>query len=176
MLQYRNKSANAPLRVAQARALRKLTREAGAVFIVNDDAGLAAEVGADGVHLGAEDGGLSRARDLLGPGKLIGASCYNRASLALDAVSKGADYVAFGTFFPSSVKPGAVRAEAALLRTAKQTMEVPVVAIGGITARNGGALVEAGADALAVISAVFDADDVESAAREFKELFRQTRT
>jgi thiamine-phosphate pyrophosphorylase len=168
VLQYRNKLANTTLQHEQALALRGLTREFGAVFIVNDDAQLAAKVDADGVHLGADDGELAAARALLGAEKLIGVSCYNRAELARQAVAAGADYVAFGAFFSSRVKPEAVRAEPELLR---QDYGVPVVAIGGITLENGGALIEAGADALAVISAVFAASDVQQAAQDFSKLF-----
>jgi thiamine-phosphate pyrophosphorylase len=168
VLQYRNKLADAALRREQALALRRLTREFGAVFIVNDDAQLAADVGADGVHLGAEDGEIAAARTLLGPEKLIGVSCYNRAGLARQAVADGADYVAFGAFFPSGVKPDAVRATPELLH---EDYGVPVVAIGGITVENGGQLVAAGADALAVISAVFTAADVQQAAQDFSKLF-----
>ncbi len=173
LLQYRNKVADSATRLAQAHALRAITREYGAVLIVNDDPWLAAEVDADGVHLGAGDSKVAVARTVLGAGKLIGASCYNRMSLAVDAVGAGADYVAFGAFFASSVKPGAVKAEMGLLRTAKHELGVPIVAIGGINAQNGAALIEGGADALAVISAVFDANDIASAARDLKELFRQ---
>jgi thiamine-phosphate pyrophosphorylase len=176
VLQYRNKSAGVALRLVQARALRDLTREFAAVFIVNDDAYLAAQVDADGVHLGAADGELADARAILGAGKLLGASCYNRASLAFSAAKAGADYVAFGAFFPSSVKPEAVKAEVTLLQAAKRELNVPIVAIGGITVRNGAALIEAGADALAVISAVFDADNIEAAAGDLTGLFRQNMT
>jgi len=171
VLQYRNKSATAALRMMQATALRELTREFAATFIVNDDAQLAAQVGADGVHLGAADGELEAARALLGGHRIIGVSCYNRASLAQEAVAAGADYVAFGAFFPSTVKPDAVTAEVELLRWARAELAVPLVAIGGITARNGAALVSAGADALAVISAVFEAADIQTAAQDFSKLF-----
>lgn len=171
ILQYRNKPADEELRLAQARALRKLTLEWGTLLIVNDDVRLAAEVGADGVHLGAEDGGLEAARAGLGQNRIIGVSCYNRISLAREAASAGADYVAFGAFFPSGTKPAAVRADAALLQQARAELALPLVAIGGITAQNGAALVRAGADALAVISALFDAADIPSAAREFAGLF-----
>lgn len=170
VLQYRNKSADPKLKLQQAQALRKLTRDFGTTFIVNDDAHLAVQVDADGVHLGGEDGSVAEARALLGSQKLIGVSCYNRPSLAQEAVKQGADYVAFGAFFPSSVKPGAVKAEVAMLQTARQELAVPVVAIGGITLVNCPALIEAGADALAVISALFDAPDIEMAAREFSTL------
>lgn len=176
VLQYRNKAANAALRRAQADALRTLTCQYGAVFIVNDDPRLAADVDAEGVHLGTGDGEVAAARAVLGAGKLIGASCYNRISLANSAARAGADYVAFGAFFASSIKPGAVKAEVSLLQTAKRELDLPIVAIGGINAQNGAALIEAGANALAVISAVFDADDIASSARELKELFRQSKT
>ncbi len=171
MLQYRNKSSDAALRRAQAVALRELAHEFAVPFIVNDDVRLAAQVGADGVHLGAEDGGLGEARALLGKRRTIGISCYNCIALAHEAASRGADYVAFGAFFPSGVKPAAVRADIGLLRQARAELAVPLVAIGGITPQNGAALLEAGADALAVISAVFDAADIRSAARDFSGLF-----
>ncbi|MBI5659247.1 MAG: thiamine phosphate synthase [Nitrosomonadales bacterium] len=170
-LQYRNKSADAALRLVQASALRELAREFAVPFLVNDDAHLAAQVDADGVHLGAADGDLIAARGALGKRVIIGVSCYNRIALAREAVNAGADYVAFGTFFPSGVKPAAVRADAGLLRQARAEMAVPLVAIGGITAQNGAALVRAGADALAVISALFDAADIPSVAQDFSRLF-----
>lgn len=173
VLQYRNKSAAAALRLQQAQALRQLTREFNAKFIVNDDARLAAQVDADGVHLGGEDGSVAAARTVLGAAKIIGVSCYNRASLAQEAVRQGADYVAFGAFFSSSVKPEAVQADVQLLQTARRELKVPVVAIGGITQQNGAALVEAGADALAVISALWSAPDIKASAQEFSNLFRQ---
>ncbi|OGS91410.1 MAG: thiamine-phosphate diphosphorylase [Gallionellales bacterium GWA2_60_18] len=171
VVQYRNKRADAALRREQAGALRALTREFGALFIVNDDARLAAEADADGVHLGGEDGSVAAARALLGSASIIGVSCYNRAPLGSEAVRQGADYVAFGAFFPSGVKPGAVKAELPLLQAARRELQVPVVAIGGITPHNGAALVGAGADALAVISALWDAPDIEQAARDFSNLF-----
>lgn len=171
VLQYRNKSADAALKLAQAAALSELAREFAVPFIVNDDVRLAAQVDADGVHLGAADGGVDEARALLGKHITVGISCYNRISLARDAASRGADYVAFGAFFPSGVKPAAVRADAGLLRQARAELAVPLVAIGGITPQNGAALLDAGAGALAVISAVFDAADIRAAARDFSRLF-----
>ena len=171
VLQYRNKSADAVLRLAQASALRQLACEFAVPFIVNDDAHLAAQVAADGVHLGAMDGSLDAARAVLGKHGIIGVSCYNRISLAREAVSKGADYVAFGAFFPSGVKPAAVAADAGLLRQARAELAVPLVAIGGINAQNGAALVQAGADALAVISALFEAVDITATAQDFSKLF-----
>jgi len=171
VLQYRNKSADAKLRSQQARALRALARKFDTTFIVNDDAPLAAEVDADGVHLGGDDGSVATARTLLGAKKIIGVSCYNRMPLAQEAVKQGADYVAFGAFFPSSVKPQAVRADLPLLQAARGELHVPIVAIGGITLQNGTALIEAGADALAVISALWNAADIETSALGFSTLF-----
>jgi thiamine-phosphate pyrophosphorylase len=176
VLQYRNKSADAPLKLVQALALRQLALEFKVTFIVNDDAYLAAQVDADGVHLGNADGSVAAARALLGDSRLIGVSCYNRAPLAVEAVQQGADYVAFGAFFPSSVKPGTVRADVELLRSVRQGLEVPIVAIGGITVQNAAKLIEAGAGALAVISALWNATDIEQAARDFSNLFEQGRT
>ncbi len=170
VLQYRNKLADASLRAEQAGALRRLTREFGVPLIVNDDAALARHVDADGVHLGGADGSVAEARALLGDAGIVGVSCYNRLPLAQEAVQQGADYVAFGAFFPSGVKPEAVVASLELLRQARHELQVPIVAIGGITAQNGAQLIEAGADALAVISAVFAAADIQDAARQFAEL------
>ncbi len=174
VLQYRNKIADASLKLQQARALRQLTREFKATFIVNDDAHLAVQVDADGVHLGGEDGSVAEARALLGSARIIGVSCYNRVSLAIEAVRRRVDYVAFGAFFPSGVKPDAVKADVQLLQTARRELDVPIVAIGGITQQNGAALVEAGADALAVISALWNAPDIEVAAQGFSTLFSRT--
>ena len=176
VVQYRNKASAAELRLKQAEALRELTRELGAKLIVNDDAALAKQVDADGVHLGGEDGSVAAVRKLLGSRKIIGVSCYNRLELAHEAVHQGADYVAFGSFFSSTVKPDAVAATPDLLRQARRELKVPIVAIGGITVQNGAQLLDAGADALAVISAVFSAPDVEGAAREFSNLFEQGKS
>jgi len=165
-IQYRNKTADAALKRAQAAALVRVRAMRGALFIVNDDVALAAAVGADGVHLGEDDGGIAAARAILGPDRIIGVSCYDDFARAEAAAAAGADYVAFGSFYASSVKPGARRADFALLGRAA-SLGVPVVAIGGITAANARELKQAGADAVAVISAVFGAPDVEAAARAF---------
>jgi thiamine-phosphate pyrophosphorylase len=129
-----------------------------ALFIVNDDPDLAADVDADGVHLGEDDPPIAQARARIGPGRLVGVSCYDNFDRARAAVDAGADYVAFGSFFASSVKPGARRASLALLTRARE-LRVPVVAIGGITGANAATLVDAGATAVAVISDVFAHDD-----------------
>jgi thiamine-phosphate pyrophosphorylase len=165
-IQYRNKDANALLRQTQALALARLHAARGALYIVNDDPALAASVGADGVHLGEDDASIMSARELLGPDRIIGVSCYNDFERAFAAVEAGADYVAFGSFFPSSTKPAARRADLGLLQRAR-SLGVPVVAIGGIDADNARMLIEAGADAVAVINAVFvhdDSADVKAAA------------
>jgi thiamine-phosphate pyrophosphorylase len=175
ILQYRNKSANTAQRLEQAHALRKLTREFATTFIVNDDIQLAAHVDADGVHLGAADDSVNTARAALGIHKIIGVSCYNRLSLAHDAVHAGADYVAFGAFFPSTIKPDAEVADIELLLQARVELAVPLVAIGGITLHNAASLVHAGADALAVISALFDAENIMATAKKFSNLINSNR-
>ena len=170
-LQYRNKIASPPLRRAQALALRDLCAARGTIFIVNDDVNLAYAVDADGVHLGRDDVPLPRARQRLGSTAIIGASCYDSLERAAAAVAAGADYVAFGSFFPSTIKPDAARVEASLLTAAKVRWNVATVAIGGITPATAPALIAAGADALAVITAVFDAPDVTAAAKAFRDAF-----
>jgi thiamine-phosphate pyrophosphorylase len=136
-------------------------------LIVNDDIELARIVGADGVHLGRDDASIDAARAVLGAGALIGVSCYDDLSRALTAERAGASYVAFGSFFASEVKPGAVRAPIDLLRRARMALALPIVAIGGITADNAAQLVASGADAVAVISALFHAADSRAAAHAF---------
>jgi thiamine-phosphate pyrophosphorylase len=172
MIQYRSKVVDARCRGQQAARLVDLCSAQGALLIVNDDVALAWEVDADGVHLGREDMSVTDARAALGDRALIGVSCYDSLARAREAQSEGADYVAFGSFFPSDVKPGAVRAPLELLRAARIVINLPVVAIGGITPANGGGLVEAGADALAVISALFQVPDSCVAAQAFAALFQ----
>ena len=174
-LQYRNKSADANLRLAQGRALLALCREYRRPLIINDHLDLALALDADGLHLGVEDGALAEAKTRLGGGRILGASCYDRLESALEAQRAGATYVAFGSFFPSSVKPGAVRAPLSLLAAARAELSVPIVAIGGITHDNAPRLIEAGAHGVAVISALFGAPDVRAAARDFSALFGQRR-
>ena len=174
LVQYRNKTADARLRSLQAGALQALCRAHAVPLIVNDHVDLAIALNADGVHLGQEDGLLPQARAQLGAGKLLGASCYDRLDRAVAAVHAGADYVAFGSFFPSTIKPGAVRAPLALLRNARRELSVPIVAIGGITLDNAAQVITAGADAVAVISALFSAPDVRLVAERFKTIFETT--
>jgi len=171
VIQYRSKSGDLRLRREQAHRLLELCRARAALLIVNDDVALAREMGADGVHLGRTDMSPATARAVLGDAALIGVSCYDSVALAQIAQEAGADYVAFGSFFRSSVKPDAVRAPVELLRAARAALDLPIVAIGGITAENGRALIEAGADALAVMSALFQVPDSLAAARAFAALF-----
>jgi thiamine-phosphate pyrophosphorylase len=163
-IQYRNKTAAQALRTEQAARLARVCAGRGALLIVNDDVALARAVDAHGVHLGEEDGDVASVRALVGDKLLIGVSCYNDLSRARRLVGEGADYVAFGSFFPSQVKPDARRAVMSVLAQAR-TLGVPVVAIGGITADNALALIHGGADAVAVISAVFGDDDPAAVAR-----------
>ena len=169
-LQYRNKRAPAAQRGRQAGALRDACSRRGVPFIVNDDAGLAASVGADGVHLGEHDGAIAAARALLGNDAIIGVSCYDDIALAGIAAEQGADYLAFGAFFPSPTKPHARRASLELVHGAR-AFALPLVAIGGITPDNAPALVAAGIDLVAVISGVFDAPDPIAAARAYSACF-----
>lgn len=172
-LQLRNKAmAAATLREAGA-MLRATCRDARVPFIVNDDAALSSELGADGVHLGKDDGDIASARMLLGEDAIIGVSCYDDIERARRLVAQGADYVAFGAFFPSPTKPHARRAGIDLLRESA-ILGVPRVAIGGITPDNAGPLIAAGTDLIAVISGVFDAPDPAIAARAYSSLFRNT--
>lgn len=171
VLQYRNKLADAALRREQAAALLRLCRPAGVPLIVNDHLDLALALDADGVHLGGDDGELAAARAALGPDRLLGASCYDRLELAEAAVAAGADYVAFGAAYPSSTKPAAVHAPLALYRQAAAVLPRPVVAIGGIDAGNAAPLIEAGVHNVAVIGALFAADDVAVTAQHLAELF-----
>ena len=171
IVQYRSKSGNRALRREQGAVLLALCHAVDASLIVNDDLDLALAIGADGLHLGREDIPIGDARARLGDGMLLGASCYDRLELALAARDAGADYVAFGSAFPSATKPGAPRASSALYREAKARLNSPVVAIGGITLENAQTPIAAGVDAVAVISALFDAPDIAAAARGFDRLF-----
>ena len=167
LLQYRNKIISKDKRLLQARELAPLARGYGVPFIVNDDVEIAASVAANGVHLGKEDADLATARAKL-PGKILGASCYADLEAAKAAIRAGANYVAFGSVFPSPTKPGAVRAPLSLFQS---KLGVPLCAIGGITLGNAPQLIAAGADLLAVISDVFDADDIAVRVSQYRKLF-----
>jgi len=174
-VQYRNKTASPALRGEQARALLDICNQHDAILLINDHVDLAAEIDAHGAHIGGEDDSLELARKRLGKNRIIGVSCYKELARAQAAVEGGADYIAFGSFYASSVKPSAVRAPLSLL-TAARGLGLPIVAIGGITPDNAGALIAAGADAVAVISALYAAPDVTAVARDFCHLFEANRS
>lgn len=171
LLQYRSKQPDTALRREQAQAVAALCRRARVPFIVNDSLDLALAIGADGVHLGREDGDLHAARRALGPARILGVSCYDQWSDAQAAIASGADYVAFGAVFASLTKPGAVRAPLELFNRGRRELDVALAAIGGITLDNASAAVAAGADLLAVVSDVFDAPDPGARAAAYRPLF-----
>lgn len=174
VLQYRNKRADHKLQTQQARAILPLCRQYQVPFIINDSIKLCLTLDADGVHLGADDGNLAEARARLGAGKILGASCYNRLDLALAAAQAGADYAAFGACFASGTKPNAVVAPLDLFTLARPQLDIPLVAIGGIDVENATLAIEAGADAIAVVGALFNSENsqvIEASARRFSQLF-----
>jgi thiamine-phosphate pyrophosphorylase len=173
LVQYRNKRADAALRREQAAALLAACRRHGARLVINDDLPLALSLGADGAHLGREDGDLAAARAALGPGRLLGVSCYDELERAREAKRIGADYVAFGSFFASPTKPAAVRAPLTLPAAAKAELGLPVCAIGGIALQNAPQLIAAGADLLAVISDLFEAPDIRARAAAYACLWQE---
>jgi len=173
VVQYRDKHSEPPQREHIAAALSTLCRERGVPFLINDDVVLARSVGAAGVHIGRDDPEIDRTRSMLGPAAIIGVSCYNELDRARAAQAAGADYVAFGRFFPSRTKPQAVSASLELLRAARLELTIPIVAIGGITPENGGSLIAAGADALAVIEGIFGQPDIRAAAERYARLFNK---
>jgi len=169
-LQYRDKSSDGARRLTQARLLLQLCRRHDACFIINDDPQLALAVEAHGVHIGRDDARLQQARELLGRDAIIGVSCYDDLAMAQQLIAAGADYIAFGAIFPSVSKPDADSASLASV-SAASALGLPVVAIGGITLDNASSVIEAGADAIAVINALFSAADPRQAARCFSDLF-----
>lgn len=175
LLQYRNKAAPSDLRRRQVEALLPLCHAAGVPLLVNDDPELARATGADGVHLGEHDAPLAQARRVLGAKAIIGVSCYDDLARAQHAAEQGADYIAFGAFFPSTTKPVTRRAGPALLEVTG-ALGLPRVAIGGITPDNAALLVRAGADLIAVIGGVFDAPDPVAAAAAYRACFPNLQT
>jgi thiamine-phosphate pyrophosphorylase len=175
LVQYRDKTDDHKRRLYEATTLSKLCAPFDVPLIVNDDIGLARTSGAAGVHLGEHDLSIAQARAALGDDAIVGVSCYDSLQRARDAAAAGANYLAFGAFFPSSTKRQAHRATPDLLRAAR-ALGKPLVAIGGVTPDNGRSLVAAGADFLAAISAVFDAPDIGATTRRFTDLFDATES
>jgi thiamine-phosphate pyrophosphorylase len=153
-----------------AESLQRICADAGVAFIVNDSAALAKRLGADGVHLGQSDGDIREARALLGPSAQIGKTCHDSRHLAMEAGEAGADYVAFGAFYPTTTKPSDYRPDPSILAWWSTIFEIPCVAIGGITPANAKPLIEAGADFIAVCQAVWSKDDPAAAVRAFQQL------
>lgn len=173
IVQYRDKTSSMPERVARARLLRALTARFSAWLLINDDLALAHLVGADGVHLGQDDGSLVNARAILGADKILGASCYADLASAQKAEVAGADYVAFGAAYPSPTKPEAPLATVDLFFRAKNELTVPICAIGGITLDNAHPLIAAGTSLLAVITDLFSAPDIAARAAAYQSLFKE---
>lgn len=171
-LQYRDKSNVADDKKRRAAVLQDLCKQFNTPFIINDDLALAQQTAADGIHLGKNDVDIHSARELLGP-VIIGRSCYNSLQLARDAQADGADYVAFGAFYPTRSKQDTVKAEPDILSRARHEITLPLVAIGGITPENGKVLINKGADLLAVISALYGVIDTGTAINKFNFLFEQ---
>ncbi len=173
LLQYRSKIVDSQQQHRQVEQLLPLCQSYGVPLIVNDDVSLCHAVGADGVHLGRSDSSIDEARALLGDDALIGATCHDSMDLAIAATQNGADYVAFGRFFPSHSKPEATPADPSLLTVARKDLSVPIVAIGGINAENGATLIQHGAQMLAVIHSLFAGDDIRKNAQLLVRLFEQ---
>lgn len=173
IIQYRDKTTQHDQRCDTAKQLRKLTRQHNALLIINDDVNLASNSHADGVHLGCDDVPISAARTQLGSDAIIGVSCYNDFSLAKQATNNGADYIAFGRFFPSHTKPDAIQANIETLQRAKRELDIPVAAIGGITTENAATLINAGADMLAIVNDVFSQADIKTAAQHYQKFFTE---
>ena len=171
LLQYRHKEASAALRREQGAALRDLCHRYGVPFLVNDHVALCRELGADGVHLGGTDAAIAEVRAMLGPNKLIGASCYGELARAQAAQAAGASYVAFGGFYRSRVKQYAVTTAPAIVRHAREALQLPVCVIGGMTPDNAAPLVAQGAQLVAAISSVYEAPDVAAAVQAFSSLY-----
>lgn len=171
LLQYRHKTAPAALQREQAVALQQLCRQYACPFVINDHLALCQELDTDGVHVGATDTGVAQARRMLGPDKIVGASCYGDLALALAAQTDGASYVAFGGFYPSRVKRYPVTTPVTILSEAAAQIHLPKVVIGGMTATNAAPLVQEGAQMVAAISSVYQAPDPQQAARQFAMLF-----
>ncbi|MBY0499631.1 MAG: thiamine phosphate synthase [Nitrosomonas sp.] len=170
-IQYRNKSVDNLLRKKQAGLLLQLCKKHAIPLIINDDIDLAIEIDADGVHVGRNDSSISDARKFLRQDKIVGASCYNNLDLAIEAEKQGADYVAFGSFFPSVTKPQATPVSISLINQARQILTIPVVGIGGIQLTNAAMVIHNGCDAIAVCSNLFQAGDVRGRAAQYAQLF-----
>lgn len=171
MVQYRHKQADPRLRLQQGTALLALCRRHHRPLVINDHVDLCLTLGADGVHVGGSDVSVRAAREALGPGKIVGASCYGDLELARTAAREGASYVAFGGFYPSTVKRYSFVTQADMVTQARAALALPIVVIGGMTPANAAPLVDRGAHMVAAITSIYSAADPGAAARAFGQLF-----
>lgn len=171
VIQYRDKSNDATKRQRQSAALLDLCKQFNVPLIINDDVNLAKKINADGVHLGQQDISLIEARNILGNSKIIGVTCHDSLMLAQHAETQGAHYVAFGSCFSSPTKPQAKLLDLNMLQQARQTLHIPIVAIGGINSENARSVIETGIDMIAVVSAIFAHDDVFKHTQQLTHLF-----
>jgi len=171
MVQYRSKIQDRAVKIQQCAAILRLCREYDVPCIVNDDVEMCRILEADGVHLGENDDNIAEVRRILGEDAIIGSSCYDQLDRAKQAQKEGATYVAFGAMFPTPTKPNAPRATLELLREAKSEIEIPIVAIGGITVNNAHDVIEAGIDAIAVITSLYESNSIKETAETFLKMF-----
>ena len=171
MVQYRSKIQDRAVKMQQCAAILRLCREYDVPCIVNDDVEMCRILEADGVHLGENDDNIAEVRRILGEDAIIGSSCYDQLDRAKQAQKEGATYVAFGAMFPTPTKPNAPRATLELLREAKSEIEIPIVAIGGITVNNAHDVIEAGVDAIAVITSLYESNSIKETAETFLKMF-----
>jgi len=174
MVQYRSKILNRDVKMQQCAAILRLCREYEIPCIVNDDVDMCRILEADGVHLGEKDDNIAEVRHILGENAIIGSSCYDQLDRAKSAQKEGASYVAFGAMFPTSTKPNAPRATLALLKEAKREIQIPIVAIGGITVNNAHDVIKTGIDAIAVITSLYEAKIIKETAETFAKMFHET--
>jgi len=172
MVQYRSKIQDRDVKMQQCAAILRLCREHNVPCIVNDDVEMCRTLKADGVHLGEEDDNIAEVRHILGEDAIIGSSCYDQLDRAKSAQKEGASYVAFGAMFPTSTKPNAPRATLALLKEAKREIQIPIVAIGGITVNNAHDVIKTGIDAIAVITSLYEAKSIKETAETFAKMFQ----
>ena len=171
MVQYRSKIQDRDVKMQQCAAILRLCREYKIPCIVNDDVDMCRVLEADGVHLGENDHNIAEVRSILGEYAIIGSSCYDQLNRANEAQKEGASYVAFGAMYPTSTKPNAPRASLALLREAKSQIQIPIVAIGGITMNNAHDVIETGIDAIAVINSLYESNSIKETAETFSHMF-----
>ena len=171
MVQYRSKIHDHDVKMQQCAAILRLCREYEIPCIVNDDVDMCRSLEADGVHLGEKDDNIAEVRRILGEDAIIGSSCYDQLERAKQAQKEGASYVAFGAMYPTSTKPNAPRASLALLREAKSQIQIPIVAIGGITVNNAHDVIETGVDAIAVINSLYESHSIKETAETLSQMF-----